>query len=66
MIGKSPSRNEPETICLLLLSFIDMSHEFVLLSEKIDWTYFEKEFAPVQVEGVRFKSSQVKRRKVPK
>lgn len=34
--------------------------------EKIDWTYFEKEFAPVQVEGVRFKSSQVNFQKAPK
>lgn len=30
----------------ILDDFIDMDHELVLLANKIDWTYFEKEFAP--------------------
>lgn len=30
---------------LLLEDFIDMRHELVLLGNKIDWNYFEKEFA---------------------
>lgn len=30
----------------ILEDFIDMSHELVLLAKKIDWDYFEKEFAP--------------------
>ena len=47
MIGKSPSRREPELFRPQLSSFIDMSHELVLLSNQIDWSYFEKEFAPL-------------------
>lgn len=47
MIGKSPSRIEPELFRPQLSSFIDMNHELVLLSNKIDWSYFEKEFAPL-------------------
>jgi transposase, IS5 family len=30
----------------LWIFFEDMSHELVLLSKKIDWDYFEKEFTP--------------------
>ena len=30
----------------MLVDFIDHEHELVLLSEKIDWNYFEKEFSP--------------------
>ena len=37
MIGKSPSRIEPELFRPQLSSFIDMSHELVLLSNQIDW-----------------------------
>ena len=47
MIGKSPFRIEPEVFRPHLSSFIDMSHELVLLSNQIDWLYFEKEFAPL-------------------
>ena len=39
MIGKSPSRIEPELFRPQLSSFIDMSHELVLLSSQIDWSY---------------------------
>ena len=39
MIGKSPSRIEPELFRPQLSSFIDMSHELVLLSNPIDWSY---------------------------
>ena len=31
----------------MLVDFIDDKHELVLLSEKIDWDYFEKEFSPL-------------------
>ena len=31
----------------MLVDFIDHEHELVLLSEKIDWDYFEKEFSPL-------------------
>lgn len=44
MIGKSPVKNEPELFRPLLTSFIDMSHELVLLADTIDWSYFENEF----------------------
>lgn len=47
MIGKSPRRDEPELFRPLLSDFIDMSHELVLLSERIDWSYFEREFSPL-------------------
>lgn len=30
----------------MLKDFIDMNHELVLLADKIDWSYFEEEFAP--------------------
>lgn len=35
MIGKSPVKNEPELFRPLLTSFIDMSHELVLLADTI-------------------------------
>lgn len=47
MIGKSPNQMEQELFRPLLSDFINMNHELVLLSEKIDWSYFEKEFAPL-------------------
>ena len=31
----------------MLVDFIDDKHELVLLSEKIDWDYFEEEFSPL-------------------
>lgn len=31
----------------MLVDFIDDKHELVLLSEKIDWNYFEEEFSPL-------------------
>lgn len=46
MIGKSPIKSQREMFRLLLEDFIDMRHELVLLGNKIDWSYFEKEFAP--------------------
>jgi len=30
---------------LLLKDFIDLNYELVLISDKIDWEYFEKEFS---------------------
>lgn len=47
MIGKSPNQNEGELFRPLLKDFIDMNHELVLLAERIDWGYFEREFAPL-------------------
>ena len=45
MIGKSPVQNQGELFRPMLSEFIDMNHELVLLSKKIDWNYFEKEFS---------------------
>ncbi len=44
-MGKSPIQNQGELFRPLLSEFIDMDHELVLLSKKIDWNYFEKEFS---------------------
>ncbi len=46
MLGKSPQKSQRDLFRPILEDFIDMSHELVLLSNKIDWDYFEKEFAP--------------------
>lgn len=46
MIGKLPEKNQRDLFRPLLSDFIDMSHELVLLSNKIDWNFIEKEFAP--------------------
>lgn len=45
MIGKSPNQNQKNIFQPLLKEFIDMSHELVLLADKIDWKYFEVEFS---------------------
>ena len=39
MIGKSPSRIEPELFRPQLSSFIYISHYLVLLSNPMDWSY---------------------------
>ena len=46
MMGKNPKK-QPELFRPMLVDFIDDKHELVLLSEKIDWDYFEKEFSPL-------------------
>lgn len=46
MLGKNPKK-QPELFRPMLVDFIDGRHELVLLSNKIDWSYFEKEFAPL-------------------
>jgi IS5 family transposase len=47
MIGKSPNQKQKELFRPLLEEFIDLNHELVLLTRKIDWKYFELEFAPL-------------------
>lgn len=44
MIGKSPDQSQRNLFSPMLSDFIDMSHELVLLSQKIDWRYFEADF----------------------
>lgn len=46
MLGKNPKKL-PELFRPMLVDFIDNKHGLVLLSEKIDWDYFEKEFSPL-------------------
>ena len=46
MLGKKPEK-KPELFRPMLVDFINHEHELVLLSEKIDWNYFEKEFSPL-------------------
>jgi IS5 family transposase len=46
MIGKTQTKSEPELFRPQLENFIDINHELVLLSKAVDWTYFEREFAP--------------------
>ena len=46
MLGKNPKK-QPELFRPMLVDFIDTRHELILLSEKIDWSYFEKEFSPL-------------------
>jgi len=44
MLGKSPQK-QSDLFQPCLLDFIDKGQELVLLSNKINWSYFEKEFA---------------------
>lgn len=45
MIGKSKDQTQRDIFNPLLSDFIDNGHELVLLANKIDWKYFEKEFS---------------------
>lgn len=45
MIGKLPEKSQRELFRPMLEDFIDMNQELVLLSKRIDWSYFEKEFS---------------------
>ncbi|MCH7534973.1 MAG: IS5 family transposase, partial [Bacteroidetes bacterium] len=45
MIGKTQDQNQRDIFNPLLKDFIDLKHELVLLADKIDWGYFEKEFS---------------------
>ena len=44
MIGHSPEQNQKSLFQPLLKEFIDLNHELVLLSQKIDWRLLENEF----------------------
>jgi IS5 family transposase len=47
MIGKNADQNQRDLFKPLLKDFIDLGHELVLLSERIDWFYFENTFSPL-------------------
>lgn len=46
MLGKSPVP-QADLFNPMLVNFINLQHELVLLANKIDWRYFDKEFAPL-------------------
>ena len=46
MIGKLEEKGQLDLFRPMLENFIDMRHELVLLSQEIDWSYFEREFSP--------------------
>ncbi len=45
MIGKTANQNQQNLFRPLLKDFINLSHELILLLNKIDWKYFEKDFS---------------------
>ncbi len=45
--GKLPEEGQRDLFRPMLKDFIDMNHELVLPADKIDWSYFEEEFAPL-------------------
>ena len=45
MIGKQPREYQMSIFEVALESFIDMSHELVLPSKRIDWSAVESDFA---------------------
>ncbi len=47
MLGKLPDRNQRELFRPMLSDLLDKQHELVLLTDTIDWQYFENEFSPL-------------------
>lgn len=45
MIGKKPAEHQVSIFEVALESLIDMNHELVLLSQKIDWAEVTSDFA---------------------
>lgn len=45
MIGKTDKKKQHDLFRLMLVDFIDMRHELVLLADKMDWGYFERELS---------------------
>ena len=45
MVGKTDQKTQRDLFRPMLVDFIDNQHELVLLANKLDWKYFEKEFA---------------------
>jgi len=46
MIGKTDKKKQHDLFRPMLIDFIDIGHELVLLSDKMEWEYFEKELSP--------------------
>lgn len=47
MIGKAPDKTQKDLFQPLLSEFINLEHELVLLSEKINWKELEEDFSPL-------------------
>jgi transposase, IS5 family len=47
MTGKSDNQDQRDIFLPLLKDFINLNHELVLLADKLDWQYFEREFSPL-------------------
>ncbi|WP_066223811.1 IS5 family transposase [Formosa haliotis] len=45
MVGKTDMKKQCDLFRPMLVDFINIQHELVLLADKIDWNYFEKEFS---------------------
>jgi transposase, IS5 family len=45
MIGKTDKKKQRDIFRPMLVDFIDTQHELVLLADKMDWEYFEKELS---------------------
>jgi len=45
MLGKTEAQNQKDIFQPLLMDFINMNHELVVLSQKINWILLEKEFS---------------------
>jgi len=50
MLGKLPDRTQRELFRPMLVDIIDSRHELVLLSDSIDWEYYEKAFSSLYSE----------------
>lgn len=44
MVGKKDTKKQHDLFRPMLVDFIDTRHELVLLANKMDWDYFEREF----------------------
>jgi len=47
MIGSNPPKHQRDIFRPFLQDFINPDHELIILAHAIDWSYFEKEFAPL-------------------
>lgn len=52
MLGKSKDQTQRNLFQPLLLDFINPGHELVLLADRMDWLYFEREFSGIIVDIV--------------
>lgn len=46
MVGKTNKKEQRDLFRPMLVDFIDKRHELVLLADKMDWGYFERELSP--------------------